>query len=211
MWWVQELAGYDLRIFFPLGWQNINADYLSRYAEHRLEERGDRKPKTILKPENFKPGYHTIHLISSKQVCSIPPIQCKEEFRKEVPSSASQDEQYQTEWHSLETNPDTPDYITPSEYLTMENDILHYKNHLYIPWGLISTILECEHDSRIANHLGMDKTIELVRRNFWWPGMDKTSQNILSFAQIVRRTKPTTTNNIDSYHLSSYHTHHGNR
>jgi hypothetical protein len=34
--------------------------------------------------------------------------------------------------------------------------------------------MESEHDSKIAGHFGQDKTIELIRRNFWWPKMDET-------------------------------------
>ena len=37
---------------------------------------------------------------------------------------------------------------------------------------MIPTILESEHDSKVAGHFGQEKTIELVRWNFWWPGMD---------------------------------------
>ena len=37
---------------------------------------------------------------------------------------------------------------------------------------MIPTILESEHNSKVAGHFGQEKTIELVRRNFWWPGMD---------------------------------------
>jgi len=46
---------------------------------------------------------------------------------------------------------------------------------LWIPGdeGLITLILESEHDSKIAGHMGQDKTIELVRRHFWWPKMDE--------------------------------------
>jgi len=34
--------------------------------------------------------------------------------------------------------------------------------------GRIQQILESEHDSKIAGHMGQDKTIELILRNFWW-------------------------------------------
>ena len=37
---------------------------------------------------------------------------------------------------------------------------------------MIPTIHKSEHDSKVAGHFGQEKTIELVRRNFWWPGMD---------------------------------------
>ena len=34
-------------------------------------------------------------------------------------------------------------------------------------------VLDSEHDSKVAGHFGQDKTIELIRRNFWWPKMDE--------------------------------------
>ena len=43
---------------------------------------------------------------------------------------------------------------------------------LWVPCGLRKSVLESEHDSKVAGHMGQDKTKELVRRNFWWPRMD---------------------------------------
>ena len=34
-------------------------------------------------------------------------------------------------------------------------------------------ILEVEHDSKVAGHIGQDKTIELVRQNIFWPEIEK--------------------------------------
>jgi hypothetical protein len=34
---------------------------------------------------------------------------------------------------------------------------------------LLLKILESEHDTKVAGNMGQDKTIELIRRNFWWP------------------------------------------
>ena len=48
--WAQELAGYDFRIFFRPGKQNVKADYLSRRPEYRLEKGGDGTPEPTLKP-----------------------------------------------------------------------------------------------------------------------------------------------------------------
>ena len=39
--------------------------------------------------------------------------------------------------------------------------------------GLRMKIMEAEHDSQVAGHMGMDKTIEMVDRNFYWPEMAK--------------------------------------
>ena len=51
----------------------------------------------------------------------------------------------------------------------VENSLLYHKLRLYIPEGLQERIMSSEHDSRVAGHFGQDKTLELIRRNFWWP------------------------------------------
>jgi len=33
--------------------------------------------------------------------------------------------------------------------------------------------MKSKHDTKVAGHRGQDKTIELIRRNFWWPKMNK--------------------------------------
>ena len=170
--WAQELAGYDLKIFFRAGWQNGKADYLSRRPEYRLEKGGDKNPETILKPDNIGDDY-IIPLAHKDRICAIPPVEWWKNFLEEVRDTARQDEQYQSGMRSISANPDSSDYIKPSEHLTVEsNDILHYRGSLYVPKLMIPTILESEYDSKVAGHFGQEKTIELVRRNFWWPGMD---------------------------------------
>ena len=37
---------------------------------------------------------------------------------------------------------------------------------------MITTILESEHDSKVAGHFGQEQIIELVRQNVWWPWTD---------------------------------------
>jgi hypothetical protein len=32
---------------------------------------------------------------------------------------------------------------------------------------------EVEHDSKLAGHMGQDKTMEIIKRNVFWPEMDK--------------------------------------
>ena len=91
---------------------------------------------------------------------------------KEVRNAASDDEQYQSGVSSLTKDPKDPDYIQPSGDLTIEDGLLYYKLRLYVPHGLVPRILESEHDSKVAGHFGQDKTIELIRRNFWWPEMN---------------------------------------
>ena len=52
---------------------------------------------------------------------------------------------------------------------------VYRKGMLWIPndKNLIRQILESEHDTKVAGHMGQDKTIELIRCNFWWPRMNE--------------------------------------
>ena len=155
--WAQELAGYDFKIFLRPGKHNGKADYLSRRPEYRLEKGGDRKPEMILKPNNISEerSDYIIPLAHKDRICAIPPIQWRKDFLEEVRSTAQSDEQYKSGLRSLSANPSDSDYIKPSEHLTVQNgDILHYQGRLYIPKPMITTILESEHDSKVAGHFG---------------------------------------------------------
>ena len=90
---MQELAGYDFKIFFCPGRQNIEADYLSCRPEYRLEKGGDKNPETILKPDNIGDDY-IIPLAHKDRICAIPPVQWRQNFLEEVRDAARQDQQY---------------------------------------------------------------------------------------------------------------------
>ena len=129
------------------------------------------------------------HLVYGARVCSIPPIQWNEECLEKVRTAASLDEKYQSGLRSLSADPGSSNYIQPSEHLTLENDILHYKAHLYIPRQLVPSILQSEHDSQIAGHFAMDKTTELIRRNFWWPSMIKEIEEYVKSCPDCQKNK----------------------
>ena len=190
--WAQELAGYDFKICFRPGKHNGKADYLSRRPEYRLEKGGDRKPEMILKPDNISEEStdYIIPLAHKDRICAIPLIHWRKDFLEEVRSTAHSDEQYKSGLHSLCANPSDSDYIKPSEHLTAENDdILHYRGRLYIPKPMINAIHESEHDSKVAGHFGQDKTIEQIRRNFCWPGMDSDIKKTIQACPDCQRDK----------------------
>ena len=51
------------------------------------------------------------------------------------------------------------------------NGLLYRIERLWVPAALQKAILESEHNTKIAGHMGMDKILELITRNFWWPGI----------------------------------------
>ena len=51
-------------------------------------------------------------------------------------------------------------------------------------------ILEEHHDSIISGHVGMEKTEESIRRNFYWPGMQDTIREFVRTCDACQRNKP---------------------
>ena len=181
--WAQELAGYDFKIFFRPGRQNIKADYLSRRPEFRLEKEGDRQPLPILKTSNLastsKPfsaatqaplpeissaGEGFQFIASSARLPSLAPVQWRKEFLDQVRTAGRNDPKYQA---GLQATDSKSDPTSSDGILTQVDGILYRCRWLWVPRGLVKTILESEHDSKVASHFGQDKTIELIHSNLW--------------------------------------------
>jgi len=74
---------------------------------------------------------------------------------------------------------------------SIEKDLLLYKNTWYIPKdeGLRRTIMEAEHDSKIAGHFRTYKTIGRVRAKFYWPKMDEHITEYVRSRDVCQRNK----------------------
>jgi hypothetical protein len=59
--------------------------------------------------------------------------------------------------------------------LALKDGLLFRKDMLWVPEdeNIIRQVLEAEYDTKVAGHLEQDMTIELIRRNFWWPKIDE--------------------------------------
>lgn len=62
---------------------------------------------------------------------------------------------------------------------------------LWIPEGIRKDILARAHDSIIAAHGGISKTLELIRRNFYWPRLVSDVRDYISNCEICKTTKVT--------------------
>ena len=60
--------------------------------------------------------------------------------------------------------------------------------------------MESKHDTKVAGHMGQDKTIELIRRNFWWP---KMNERIIDFVRSCPKCQQNKTSRHQPYGLSS--------
>jgi len=187
--WAQELAGIDFRIYYRPGVQNGKPDALSRRPEYRPERGGiENQPiSTILKEKHFgtPAERETVSFVcSSARLSSVPIRKWTPAFLEEVREAANKDPQYQEVRKKKET------VLTEAaleaqegkenDEIKLQDQLLYRKGKLWLSGKCIQRVMESEHDTRVAGHMGQDKTIELIRRNFWWP---KINEQIIEFVK----------------------------
>jgi hypothetical protein len=52
------------------------------------------------------------------------------------------------------------------------NGLLLHKGLIYVPESLRMNVLQEHHDAALAGHSGISRTLELVTRNYWFPGIN---------------------------------------
>jgi len=93
--------------------------------------------------------------------------------------------------------------------LSCKDNLLYRRNLLWIPKGLVQEIIESEHDTKVAGHMGQDKTIELIRRNLWWPKMDERIIDFVKSYPEYQQNKPSRHPPNGLSPRWNCHTHHG--
>jgi len=193
--WAQELAGIDFRIYYQPGAQNGKPDALSRCSEYRPENRGvENQPITTVLRENlFAERQSRSFRCSSARLTSLRERRWSEEFALAVKKNAGEDPVYQQAWKEEETTLPTEQRANkkPKSIIEIRDGLLYRKNMLWVPRKLVQEILESEHDTKIAGHMGQNKTIELVPRNFWQPKMNKRTIDFVQSCINCQQNKAT--------------------
>jgi transposase InsO family protein len=89
---------------------------------------------------------------------------------------------------SRQFDPDSGDGTDNGFYL-YETGLLFYDDKLYIPASVRLTVMTSRHDSCVAGHLGVRKTLDLIQRDYWWPGMAKLIKTYVIECTACQRTK----------------------
>jgi len=166
------LAGINFRVYYRPGIQNGKTDALSRRSEYRPEKGGvENQPiTTVLKESQLEKRRSQVFVASSARLTSLPAKKWNPDFIKRVRKAAERDATYQQAWESKEKEESAGQATREIEKL---DDLLYRRKRLWVPAELVPQVMESEHDTKVAGHMGQDKTIELIQRNFWWPKMNE--------------------------------------
>ena len=157
--WLEFLERFDLKIDHVPGKLNAVADALSR-ASHGTD--GPVLAAATVGKRKAK---------DRRQIVPQSP-----EWEAEIIAATSSDAWFTNKQNTKDLRPD------PSG--------VWYKGHLVVlPQALRSKcIAEC-HDSPYGGHKGIAKTLDLLRRDYWWPGMKKDVTEYVTTCAACQRNK----------------------
>jgi hypothetical protein len=185
--WAQKLPGIDFKICYRPGSQNGKPDALSRRLEYRAPKGGiEEQPiETVPLKKHFETKIDSLYtktdykeenvLFAATKLPYKRWVKWDKNFLEEVREEVSKGEDYKEAMKSLEKDEENIPFT-----LSQEERVLYHRTRLWVPCGLRTSILESEHDSKVAGHMGEDKTKELIWRNFGWP---KMNEDIIQYIQ----------------------------
>ncbi len=166
--WVTELAEYHFTLHHKPGASNKKADLLSRRADHE-QGKEDNDEVIVLKPEHF-------------WALVMPTI---EEVHTKI-------KQAMLDHHRWDKNVSVS--LNHDCGMKLDDGLIYYDHHIYIPQdhALQGEIIAASHNHITAGHPGIEKTKELVLREYWWPKMKKDIENYVCACEMCQRTKSNT-------------------
>jgi hypothetical protein len=91
--------------------------------------------------------------------------------------------------HRLKTAGERPGWV--EKWGLIKGNLLQFGDSLYVPEGARIEVMQHCHDDPLAGHYGFARTLELVQREFWWPGIRQFVKDYVLTCQACARVKPT--------------------
>jgi hypothetical protein len=184
--WAISLMLYDYHIQYTPASHIPQADALSRL------EFEDAKKEVNVIYEELELGVHycfneKVSWLDLVQETELDPVlvQVKQRIAKD-------------DW--LNCSPMIAKYKKNKDFLSVENEVVVLGSRPTIPAKLRHKILATAHDA----HFGMSTTKLSLKRNVWWPGMDKDVEHFVAQCpECAKKSKPNTQSQLFTWKSSS--------
>ena len=179
--WQEKLADFTFTVDYVPGKENIVADALSRRPDLQLAALFKGKGTAPV------PSFRLLLAASLLQSGIFSPMLLDADVRRHIilgyPADAALTAQVERHPKDFERSADGALYYVRDRVY-----------RLCVPRQpeLIQLLLEEHHDAHIGGHLGVIKTLESVKRYFWWNGMDDSVRDYIGSCPSCQKNKATT-------------------
>jgi transposase InsO family protein len=192
--WMQFLERYDYTIEYQRGADNVVADPLSRHPDFvsvavTTRARAAREAlevQNVRAPAPEPPASSELHVIEPEVAATDavdPPKRGRKRPRELSIEDAlregyAQDDHFRDSAHTYDFDQD-------------EDGLWWYNMRLVVPdvEALRTRIISEHHDTPLAGHRGINKTIELVQRHFWWKTLRGDVTSFVQTCDVCQRSK----------------------
>lgn len=99
-------------------------------------------------------------------------------IREELPELLANDKYAADVRKNLETpEVNSLSGLVGNPWTIAEDRVLLYDGRLYVPPSLHISLIQRYHDNPLAGHFGVEKTLDLLRRYYYWPDPTKAAKN----------------------------------
>jgi hypothetical protein len=193
--WSLFLSDFDFNIIYRSGKSNGKPDALSRRPEY-FPKGGDSlrtlQFQTLLDPNQFVMSTSCLMSLVSTQSENLLLAATYEQMSDTTSNSNEtlleriRDAQLKDEFVTSLSR----EKLEP-HFSFIDNVLLVY-DRVYVPEPLRYDVLHLCHDSQLAGHFGIEKTLNLVLRSYWWPSFRKDVKRYVSTCHVCCRSKATT-------------------
>ena len=162
------IANFDFDIEYIDGATNVVADGLSR------------------RPDHLQHSSQLLNLLRVEPAAPVRSINAVTSLLADIFETSKQDAAYTRLLKKSSAE-------LKKEHLHIKGGLVYFKDsRLYLPddLALRTRILHECHDAPTGGHLGKDKTIDQVKRRFYWPRMDAEIQTYVTGCDSCQRNKP---------------------
>ena len=184
--WSEYLAQFNLTIRFRPGKLGTKPDSLTRRWD--VYPKGGNSDYAAVNPNNFRPVFTQEQMSASlratdlmEPVLRATVIMDQEQLNSDILSALPDDPLFIA--HNKEPQPRWS--VTPDGFL-------RHDNLIYIPDtnDLRLRVLRYKHDHILSGHPGQTKTVDLIRRDYTWPGLREFVKKYVKSCTTCMRAKP---------------------
>jgi transposase InsO family protein len=166
--YAETLAEYDFKIVHCKGTENAVADALSRRPDYEL---GTKEAAPAILTTNDEGD-----IIYNHQILAATSELQDDEWLEKIREATRNDESIQN--------------ILGNSTALTKNGLVHIHGLIYVPGNLQNDVIRLHHDEPTQGHLGIEKTIEKITRNYYIPSLHRRVKRYIQQCDSCQRNKP---------------------